>query len=192
MFFNTPMKLFFAVIPFLLVSSLVQAANFSGLIKKSRSNKLQIHDARDGATYNLTPANRLIAVHLSRMSHNDFISFEATRTETDLAISSINYVGLNKLLGAWSSQDGFCFNFSSFTEFFITQKGAKRCTRDRKEDPPYTYLINPSASGWTILIANRDNRTYVANLNFINDSEIEMQLYDSGTGDILRSLKLRK
>lgn len=186
------MKLFFVAISYLLLICSAEAANFSGLIKKSRNNKLQIHDARDGVTYTLTPANQLIAVHLSRMGHNDFISFEATRTGTDLAISSINYVGLHKLLGAWSSQDGFCFNFSAFTEFFITQKGAKRCTRDRKDDPPYTYLVNPSASGWTILIANTDNRTYVANLNFLSESEIEMQLYDSGTGDILRSLKLRK
>lgn len=186
------MKYLSLLISVVLLTCVAQAANFSGLIKKSRAGKIQIHDTRADITYNLTPANQLMAVHLSRMSNNDFISFEATRTDTELLISSINYVGLNKLLGAWSSQDGFCFNFSAFTEFFITQKGAKRCTRDRKDDPPYTYLINPSASGWTILISNIDNRTYVANLNFISESEVEMQLYDSGTGDILRSLKLRK
>lgn len=169
------------------------ALSYSGVIT-SVSPRVQVRDSASRTVYTLTGTTPLMAMYLNRLKSNDFMSFDATKNSPAnvLSVNSINYVGLSDLLGAWESQTDYCFNFASYTEFYISKKAEKKCTSSKKEDPPYTYLINPDSKDWTILVSNVDNNTYIANLVFLSESEVQLQLYDSETGDILKTLTLTK
>jgi hypothetical protein len=185
------MRFIFALL--LTFTCLTSFANtFDGLISKTKSKILFVDNLKK-QSYTLIGSTAIISTYLEKLSDGDFISFEGAinTAQTILTVNSVNYVGLSALLGSWVDGKSYCYNFSSFTEFSVTQKViGRKCTAGLT--PNYTYIISPTSGSWVILISGERGGGYVGDLKFISPREIEIQLYDSETGDILSYLQLRK
>ena len=167
------------------------ALSFEGNVSRAKT-QLKFNDPILRKTYALNASTALISTYINKLSDGDFISLEGYRDEkqTILTVSSVNYIGLSMLLGTWVGDDLYCYTFVSYTEFTISYRGiAKKCPAATA--PIYTYFVNPSTTTWVMLLAG-DRGSYVGDLIIHNSKDIEIQLYDSETGDILRKIHLRK
>ncbi|MGZ3689913.1 MAG: hypothetical protein ACXVAX_00330 [Pseudobdellovibrio sp.] len=178
---------------FILIFLCVQtifAYSFDGDISKSKNkNYVVLQDT--GARYQVTGQTPIISSYLNKLSEGDFISVDGTLSADQnlLTVQSINYVGLRALLGTWSGDDNHCYNFTSHTDFTVSMKIGDYCLNSRSSD--YTYLLNPNTYQWVMLVSG-DYNSYVGDVDFITKQSVEIDLYDSQTGDILRKLKLQK
>ena len=167
------------------------ATRYDGRMNKTK-NQIFFIDEVSHQSYSVTGSTPIISTYLNKLSPGDFISIEGSLNInlTILTINSVNYIGLKALLGTWTGDDLYCYNFSSFTEFSISHFGqGKKCFP--ADAPSYTYFVNPTTSSWVMLLAG-DRGSYVGELKINNPKDIEIELYDSETGDILRSIHLRK
>ncbi len=171
-------------------SSIVLATTFEGRLTKSKSQIL-FSDSGLNKLYTLTGASPMISTYLNKLSEGDFISVEGSKNAADtiLMVNSINYVGLGILLGTWVGDDSYCYTFSSYTQFLIFRRVDKRCLPTYS--PNYTYFLNPTNGSWVMLLSG-ERGSYVGDLIINNPKDIEIELYDSETGDILRNIHLRK
>ena len=175
----------------LLLSLESLALSFEGNVSRAKT-QLKFNDPIQRKTYALNASTALISTYINKLSDGDFISLEGYRDEkqTILTVSSVNYIGLSMLLGTWVGDDLYCYTFVSYTEFTISYRGiAKKCPAATA--PIYTYFVNPSTTTWVMLLAG-DRGSYVGDLIVHNSKDIEIQLYDSETGNILRKIHLRK
>lgn len=187
MIFTSSMR--FAAFLILCVLSLnVWSATYSGIISMG-SNGTQFTDSTTKATYSLTSATPLIATYINKLNSGDFISVDGTLNsqKTNITINSLNYVGLSVILGTWMGNDFYFYDFSSYTEFSIS----KKIDHNSYVRSNYTYIVNPTANSWNVLISGTYG-SYVASLNIYSDKAAEIELYDSETGDILKTVQLRK
>ncbi len=167
------------------------ALSYEGNVSRAKTH-LKFNDPVQRKTYALNASTALISTYINKLSDGDFISLEGYRDEkqTVLTVSSVNYIGLSVLLGTWFGDDLYCYTFVSYTEFTIAYRGvAKKCPTSTA--PTYTYFVNPSTTSWVMLLAG-DRGSYVGDLIINSTKDIEIQLYDSETGDILRKIHLRK
>lgn len=184
------MRFIFAAL-FILTSATSFALTYEGKVVKNKNQILFLDDANK-KTYALTSKTPIISTYINKLSSGDFISIEGSKNtdQTTMTIQSFNYIGLSALLGNWVSEDSYCYNFSSFTEFSISPKSVgKKCVTSLS--PNFTYIISPGATSWVMLISG-ERYSYVGDLRFISTRELEIHLYDSETGDILSYLRLRK
>ncbi|MBY0555012.1 hypothetical protein K2P97_10825 [bacterium] len=184
------MRFIFAAL--ITLASLTSAAlTYEGKVTKNK-NQILFLDEQNKKSYILVGITSLLTTYVNKLSDGDFVSIEGSKNaaQTILTVQSFNYIGLFALLGDWISDDSFCYNFSSFTEFSQTPKSiGKRCSTTLGSN--FTYIISPSTTSWVILISG-ERYNYVGDLKFKSPRELEIHLYDSETGDILSSLRLRK
>lgn len=169
----------------------LQAATIEGRVV-FHSLKPLLNDIADNKQYTLVGSTKITEDVLKKLRHGDFISVEGQKIKNGTAINveSINYVGLKSLLGVWLGDDNHCYTFGSFTEFSISPLvNGKKCTVSTS--PTYTYIASPSIQSWLLLISGQRN-IYVGDLKFISPRDAQIQLFDSETGDILRTLRLRR
>ncbi len=184
------MRLIFSIIVILL-SLESRALSFEGNVSRTKAH-LKFNDLIQRKSYALNASSALISTYINKLSDGDFISLEGIRDEkqTILTVSSVNYIGLSLLIGTWLGDDQYCYNFMSYTEFSVSYRGVgKKC--GAATAPNYTYFINPSTNAWVMLLAG-ERGSYVGDLIINSPKHIEIQLYDSETGDILRKIILRK
>lgn len=174
----------------LTVSALAQAAIYEGDVQKSRNSTYIVNKA-DNKRYLLVNATSLLAVHLGKLTSGDFVSVEGTRNtaQNTITVKSINYVGLRSMLGSWVGNEPYCYNFVNYNLFTVTRKVNERCTEDIASE--YTYLVNPHVQAWVVLVSGEYN-SYVGDIHLLNSQSLEIDLYDSESGAILRQLSLRK
>lgn len=159
------------------------------VIKKS---EILLIDQADRKAYSLTGSTFNMNA-LKKLKTGDFLSFEGSRDshKSTITVNALNYVGLRALLGVWIADDSSCYHFSSFTEFSISSHiTGKRCN-DLTQSPYYTYITSPGTKDWVLLISGQ-RASYVGDLKFLSSREIQIDLFDSETGDTLRTLHLRK
>lgn len=183
------MKLFVSAL-LLTVSVLANAAIYEGDVQKSR-NSTYITNKADNKKYLLVNSTALLAVHFNKLTSGDFISVEGVKNaaQNSITVKSINYVGLYRLLGSWVGNEPYCYNFVNHNFFTVTHKVNERCTEDLASE--YTYLINPDAQAWVVLVSGEYN-SYVGDIRLLSSQKLEIDLYDSESGAILRQLSLRK
>lgn len=182
------MKLLVTVVV-LAISALSQAAIYEGDVQKSRNNIFVINKA-DNKKYLLNSTAQL-AVQLGKLTTGDFVSVEgsANTTQKNITVRSINYVGLRSMIGSWVGNEPYCYNFVNYNLFTVTRKVNDRCTEDIASE--YTYLVNPHVQAWVVLVSGEYN-SYVGDIHLLNSQSLEIDLYDSESGAILRQLSLRK
>jgi hypothetical protein len=174
----------------LVVSVIANAAIYEGDVHKSR-NSIYITNKADNKKYLLVNSTAILDVHLNKLTSGDFASIEGVKntTQNTITVKSINYVGLRRLLGSWVGNEPYCYNFVNYNLFTVTRKVGERCTDDLASE--YTYLINPDTQAWVVLISGEYN-SYVGDVHLLNRESLEIDLYDSESGAILRQLSLRK
>jgi hypothetical protein len=171
------------------------------LIKKNSAYFLQTSGSAGSTKYSLKFSSEVIEKVIDRLVTDDFIATQAkdtsTETEKSLTISSINYVGLNILLGTWVGDDKVCYNFKNFTTLYIFNKNSSgeciqpAATTDTSTLRKLNYFVNPDDSVWTLLISNSQIQ-YAAELLINNSKSLQLNLFDEQTGAILRKTNLRR
>ena len=188
--FYGPMKLLFQLLILLTLSPLY-AAPYEGRITLI-DGKTHFIDAKNGKNYVLSGATPLMASYINKLKNGDFLSLDGAKVDFQpkLEVYAINYVGLALLLGTWYSGDSQCYMFETFTSFSISHRQGKTCLPP--SEPDYTYLVNPASGNWVVMISGHYGGNYLGDVKILNAQQIEIQLYNSATGDILRTIQLRK
>lgn len=181
-------KLFFALVLFFFQTAI--ALQFDGDIVRV-SGKNFIYLKSENKKYLLSGATPIVAMHLSKLDDGDFVSIEANKTNnfTAMTVNTINYVGLRDLLGTWTADDQFCYTFNSHTDFSISTQIGKTCLVNQVDD--YTYFLNPNSQQWVMLVAGKFN-SFVGDVSIFGKRNVEIDLYDSQTGAVIRHLSLKK
>ena len=109
--------------------------------------------------------------------------------QTAININSVNYIGLKSLIGTWYADTATCFHFLTYTDFTISRRIGNNCVSQQNVN--YTYIINPSTLTWVILISG-ERGSYVGDVSFVNTKNVQLDLYDSDSGAIVRQLYLQK
>lgn len=190
MFFTEHMKLLLLIIMCLSALS-VHAALYEGHVEKIK-NRYYFSSTTDPKTLLLSGTTPIVATYINKLNDGDFISIEANRNPGNdtLFVKSINYVGLQQVIGTWLVEDSTdCYIFSSFTEFSIARRIGNTCVPI--DEDVYNYFVNPSTKQWILLISG-ENDSYVGDIQLSALNRMEIKLYDSDNGSILRRLSLRK
>ena len=155
------------------------------------SGKIYILVKAESKKYILNGTTPIVVTYLNKLNNGDFVSIEANKNSdmTAMNVDSINYVGLHDLLGTWSGDDNRCYNFSTHTAFTVSNKLGNVCLTLNSTD--YTYLINPNSKQWVMLVAGQFN-SYVGDVDIISKQNVEIDLYNSDTGTVVRRLVLKK
>lgn len=157
---------------------------------------VQVKDIRTDQYFTLSYANVGIENQVRKLQANDFISFEGNRIlpSQKMNVESVNFVGLKALLGNWTGNDKFCYQFYNFTELNIFLKNKSNCQMTAQQNAnvrKMVYIVNPTTAGWIALISD-DSGSYAAELNFKSTVRVELSLYDSNSGDIVANTILNK
>lgn len=134
---------------------------------------------------------------IKRLGNGDFAS--VTINPSPIAASliyvvSVDYVGLKDLLGTWRSDNGMCYEFSTFTRLYVYAPNLDdECVRNDSPDQfsKYSYFINPDVDAWNMLLSSASNE-FFGDLKFTSDTETELQLFDSQTAANLGTIILRR
>lgn len=166
------------------------AISYEGSVVKTASN-IKLIDSTSHVSFKLRSNNDFINQHINKLKTGDYLSVDGIKisSENSIDIKSINYVGLKSLLGIWFSDDDTCYIFNSHTSFSISKIVNGTCLTPRSMH--YTYLINPGFNTWVMLISGQYS-SYLGEVTIKNSKSAQIQLYDSETGDILKSLNLKK
>lgn len=190
MFFTEHMKLLLLIIMCLSALS-THAALYEGHVEKIK-NRYYFTGTKDPKRLILSGTTPIVATYLNKLDTGDFISIEGSRTggSETLMVKSINYVGLQQMIGTWLTEDlNDCYIFSSYTEFSIARRIGNICLN--VDEDVYNYFVNPSSKKWILLISGQ-NDSYVGDIQVSALNRMEIKLYDSDNGSILRQLSLRK
>lgn len=183
------MKLIFVLVTvFTSLSTL--AISYEGSIVRTATN-IKLIDSTSHVSFKLRANNDVINQHINKLKTGDYLSVDGNKVNVDnsIDVKSINYVGLKLLLGVWFSDDDNCYIFNSHTSFSISKMVNGTCLTPRSMH--YTYLLNPGFNTWVMLISGQYS-SYLGEVSIKNSKSAQIQLYDSETGDILKSLNLKK
>ena len=163
------------------------------IVKNSVKLELQFSDASMGKV-------------LQKLTNKDYISVDANLIPIDdtrknnrsILVSSINYVGLNEMIGFWKDKAGLCYYFIGFTtiKVFIPSLQLQCHPRsipeiNRSPVVNYNYFINPDDDTWTMLISNEKSQ-YLAELSSISSTKKNLILYNAEDGKKLSEVRLYK
>lgn len=168
------------------------ATNYRGVIARKK-NRLIFKNYVDNKSYVLVPSNPLISTYLDKLSYGDYVSFDGLKDrsqQAELTVNALNYIGLKSLLGVWAGDDSYCYSFINFTEFTISPR-LKKSKCAASFSPTHTYILSPTSNTWAILISGSQT-SYIGDLKFENASTVQIELFDSETGAIIKTLRLKK
>ena len=178
----------------LITLNTAHAMEYTGEIFETKQKALALKEDSSGKNFNLTFENENVEKLLQKLKANDYISFQGARSSNvnSIRVDSINFVGLKDLIAVWKGDDRYCYSFINFTEFIIYPIRNGTCGKPPKLGKKYAYTINPTElTNWVLLLSS-DQANYVADLVIKSNNLIEISLYDSNTGYILKVIKLRK
>jgi hypothetical protein len=144
---------------------------------------------------------------LKNLTTKDYISVDANLLPAEenakkaikvIAVSSINYVGLNEMIGFWKDRTGLCYYFIGFTNIKVFIPGPQlKCHPSsipeihRSNLTSYNYFINPNDDVWMMLISNEKSQ-YLAELSTISSTKKKLVMYNAEDGKELPSVILYK
>jgi len=131
---------------------------------------------------------------LARLDNGDFVSGSGTLDTINkkISVQSIDYVGLQKLLGPWVGADGTIvfkdFTTMRFIPRFRDLTLDTRLTRFQRE---FHYSVSPKDSNeWALFMSDSMNTTF-ATVEFTK-KKIILKIFESESGNIVRTLKLER
>lgn len=124
---------------------------------------------------------------LVRLSPGDYLlgQGEIQPGTQSLRMTSVDYVGLKKLLGSWTSQRG-TFHFKNFTDAtFQTVRRNKPVRADLR------YSTAPTQNNsWVVFFSEKE--TTLLSTIFFDGPEIDMNIYQPETGELVQTLRLKR
>lgn len=134
----------------------------------------------------------LVQSHLKCLRTGDYLSGTASMINgTHIALKSVEYVGLKKLLTNWRN-DNEIFHFSDFKTLHYWQ--FNKDLNKARGPFPYHYILSPHGHNhnncsWKIFITN-DTEVVFGILKWIFSNQIQLDIYDSNNGEVLMTKKL--
>ncbi len=186
----------------LLAARLAFSRTYTGYLDKSNQS---FYIVKNNQKLELKYTETSIGKVLRKLSNRDYLSVDAILTPDDdkrgpqvIDVVSINYVGLQELVGFWKDKTGLCYNFMGFTTIKVFIPGpqlkcnARSITEINKSDlTTYNYFINPDDGIWTMLISN-ENVQYLAELSSISSTKKKLVMYNAEDGKELPAVILYK
>jgi hypothetical protein len=142
--------------------------------------------------YTVIPANDDVVASLNRLTKGDLITGYGSLDTINkkLTLTSVDYVGLRKLLGPWVGGDGLLL-FKDFS----TMKYSPRFSKLGLEKPmtdyqkEFRYTLSPGDGDEWALFMSDDKSTTFATVVF-DKKQMIMKIYESESGNIVRTLTL--
>jgi hypothetical protein len=163
---------------------------FRGRVTASPDNYMLFDDLTH-REYRIFTRTRSIFQTLIQLETDDYISGAANLDpEGRLVITSIDFVGLKRLLGVWADKQHI-MNFESISSlnFWNFESGLI----PRFWGPyNYTYSITPDDKGkWKVFFSD-DKNVILALLHCIDQNHITISVYDSNDGSIDKIYELER
>lgn len=181
---------------------------FSGVYLK-KGPEIEIETEVNCPRYKIKVKNHDTLETLDKVSEGDLITASGflNKDTCTADLESIDYVGLRKLLGSWTSKSGTFtfhdFNAITFYPSYELMKSlgfAKKFGRKKFEKLPdyvilksleYKYSLTPTdGPEWVMFLSNQQSTTFTT-LLFDNNS-VTMRIYDSENGSINKIIVLTK
>lgn len=174
-------------------ASLSFSKTFTGLIEKSNSSFFII---KNNSKFELLLPDVSMVKVIQKLTNQDYISIDGTllpppeniKKTRLLKVNSINYIGLNELVGFWKDKNGLCYYFIGFTNIKVFIPGPLlKCNSksipliNRTKLTSYNYFINPDEDVWTMLISNETTQ-YLAELTSISSTKKKLVMYNAEDG----------
>ncbi len=154
---------------------------------------------QDAETFEIQSANSEVTKTLNRLRTGDYLAFEGyiSPGQKKAVIQSMDWVGLQRLLGFWKTRDKKIIEVSSFTNMKFHQGNPTEIFyRDRKSRYEnnginVNYRVAPSVgTSWSLFISSQGK--YKLGRMLLNDREITINLFDSETGKVTKTITLQK
>lgn len=178
----------------LLIGTLTSAMGFGAsiqgyIVRDTKGVFLRVESTpgnpESSVVYTLSSPSTATLIYFGRLENGDFVSASGILdSEAKVAmIQSIDYVGLNKILGLWYSKEKV-FDFSSYTDLHLYSNAPS-------VKNVFRYSMAPSkGNDWTLFLSDTSNkRTLLATIRF-SKSFATLKLIDSETGLISQSFRL--
>ncbi len=197
------LTLFTSLFTNLIVASHALSKTYSGYIEKLDQTYFIV---RKNLKLELQFADASMGKVLKKLTNKDYISVDANllppeankNSNRAILVSSINYVGLNEMIGFWKDKSGLCYYFIGFTtiKVFIPNPQLRCHPRsipeiNRTPVASYNYFINPDDDTWTMLISN-EKVQYLAELSSISSTKKNLIMYNAEDGKKLPEVLLYK
>lgn len=160
-----------------------------------QDKKVYVSGNSQCATYLLQTQNKEAAASLHKLSTGDFITASGFYQNSDCIalVSSIDYVGLKRLLGHWYAENGMLavtdFNRLEFYPFSTQKAGS--LSLQTSEPIRYRYSVTPSNGREWIMFLSDAKRTTFASLQ-LNSKNVSLRVYDAETGEPVQTLRFSK
>lgn len=134
----------------------------------------------------------LVRSRLYCLKHGDFMSGNAiSMNESQVVISSLDYVGLRELIGVWRNETEV-YRFTDFRnfEYWNFNQGTKNFSGPFS----YHYALSPYGQTsqrclWKIFIID-NQRVTLGSLEWSASDQIHLQIQDPDTGEVTSSKRL--
>lgn len=182
----------------LVTSMMANASPIFGYIQIAEDG---MHLRQETGTYEIQSANVDVSSGLARLRSGDFIAFEGQLSpgKKIAVIQSIDWVGLQRLLGYWRTSDRKLIEFASFTslKFYsgnptdVFYRPNRRTPRYESEVQTLSYRVAPSVgSSWSIFLSNQGQAKF-GRLVLV-DNSMTISFFDGNTGKITKTITLQK
>lgn len=166
------------------------AETVSGVLLRNGDGLSIRLNTEEGRTYRLISNRSDVQKVLARLNTDDAVvgSADVDGTRGVVQLSTLDFVGLRKIIGYWSSVSNSVVNFKSYSDmnvYSVANTGGGRISKQFK------YTLAPSnGNDWAFFLADA-NKTQVGLLD-LRDQQAVLRLFDPDTGDVTQVLRLQK
>lgn len=168
----------------------------SGTINRIEHGRVFIKNSGTCPQYLVVSTDAETIRNIRKLSVGDVVTGTGiTNSSTcTISVSSIDYVGLRKLLGFWYSAEGILtFNdFSTLRYYPVSIKGGKYVSVRYTSPVNYRYSVTLSGGKEWVLFLSDEQSTTFATIQINNRHNATLNIFDSDSGVPTQTLELTK
>ncbi|MCB0385884.1 MAG: hypothetical protein KDD43_10870 [Bdellovibrionales bacterium] len=187
------MKFFQVFCTLILISAaplVVASVSVEGSVRR-QDNVLIIQLASTGKEYQVFTRNPHVMDDLSKLETGDYVSGKGWiyAVNGTLEMTTVEFVGLKKLLGIWRTSTWEVFDFKNFSRLDLYEPSTTKAL-NVIQLRSLRYTVAPDGgSAWSILIVD-SNSVDVGSLS-VSPESIQIDLFDPQTGDVAKTIQLK-
>lgn len=168
------------------VTSLASISVNGQIFKEPTSNsnvfRYTILDLQNGKFFKLVAGTDAAKKSLEKLNNGDIVKGTASLIQETYVIESIDFVGLQRLLGLWKTKS----TIVNFVDFSTVQFHIPGMLNN------YNYAISPTNMNdqWQVYFS--DSSSVILGALTVSDQNATITLFDTETGNVTESLELKK
>ncbi len=161
-----------------------QSAQVSGIVLQENDGHILLR-TNDNRRFPLRAATEEAAAALNKLHARDYLFGTGEFTDHgEVLLTTVDYVGLQGLVGRWKDQSGAILDFSNFKKVQIRAATSS-------QQIAFNYSISPAdADGWKVFFSNNSVAS-LANLT-LRERKAQLQFFDSNTGQPNAKIQMNK